>query len=376
MTSVDPPLSVAVTVEQLWQPVPGGSGSYVRELLTALAARGDVAVVGISAAHRGSAADGLLDVPVAASRLPRRALYDAWNVLGAPRAEDIARRGVDVVHATTWAVPPTRRPLVVTVHDLAFLHDPEHFTARGVRFFRRSWHRVRAEATAVVVPSKVTAADCVAHGMDEARLHVVPHGVRVSAISPSTVTAVRKRYGLERPYVLWTGTREPRKNLDRLVAAFAAVRDRRPDLDLVLVGPRGWGDDVEGAPGVRVLGRLSHEDLHAAYAAAEVFCYPSLREGFGLPVLEAMAHGTPVVTSQGSPMAEVTGDGEAGILVDPLDVDAIAAGLLDALDRREVLSAAASRRARAYTWEAAAAATVRVYDEASGRPDMSAAGRG
>src|SRR5690606_32312221 len=162
--------------------------------------------------------------------LPRRALYDAWNHLGGPSAERIARRPIDVVHATTWAVPPTRRPLVVTVHDLAFLRSPEHFTPRGVRYFTRSLARTRDEADAVIVPSQATADDCVAAGLAEADIHVVPHGVRRPA-GPYDVTGLRRRFGLEPPYVLWCGTREPRKNLPGLLAAFAEVRRAHPDME-------------------------------------------------------------------------------------------------------------------------------------------------
>ncbi|EYR64776.1 glycosyl transferase family 1 [Actinotalea ferrariae CF5-4] len=351
-----------MTVEQLWQPVPGGSGTYITELLAALDRRQDTQVRGLAAAHRPRSGRGPRGVTVDHAPLPRRVLYDAWNGLRAPRAEALLRRPVDVVHATTWAVPPTTRPLVVTVHDLAFLHDPGHFTARGARFFVRSLERVVDEASAVIVPSRVVAEDCVAHGIEESRLHVVPHGVRVPAVTARQVDDLRRRHGLHRPYVLWAGTLEPRKNVERLVAAFELVRGERPGMELVLVGPSGWGGrTTSDAPGVRALGRLSWHDLHTAYAGAEAFCFPSIREGFGLPVLEAMAHGVPVVTSAGTSMAEVVGDPDNGVLVDPADASSVAAGILDALDRRSPLAERSLRRAADFTWDRSAAATRAVY---------------
>jgi len=355
-------LRACLTVEQLWQRVPGGSGTYIDELTTALVARDDVHVQGIAAAHRRPAALPA-GVPVAHAPLPRRLLYDAWNSLGAPRAEHVAAGPLDVVHATTWAVPPTRRPLVVTVHDLAFLHDPTHFTPRGVRYFRRSLDRVRAEAAVVVVPSGHTALDCVAHGVDRARLRVVPHGVRVPPVAAEAVVRWRLRHGVPGPYVLWTGTREPRKNLPVLLAAHRALRARRPDLDLVLVGPAGWGDaGAEPAPGVHLLGRLAPDDLHTAYAGAAAFCFPSLREGFGLPVLEAMAHGVPVVTSTGTPMAELVGeDAPGGLTVEPRDPEAVAHALDAVLDDRARFADRARARAATFSWDGAASATVDAY---------------
>ena len=359
-------MRAVLTVEQLWQPVPGGSGTYIVELAAALAAaRTDV--VGLAAAHRaGPPADLRLDVPVRRAPLPRRALYDAWNTVRLPRAEHLVR-GADVVHATTWAVPPTRRPLVVTVHDVAFRRDPGHFTPRGVRFFERSLERTVAEADVVVVPSEATARDCVDAGIDRERLAVVPHGVRVRATTPAEVAAFRSVHGLQRPYVLWTGTREPRKNLAGLLAAFALVAESEPELDLVLVGPAGWGEDatVPDAvrPRVHAVGRLSWADLQAAYAGARAFCFPSLWEGFGMPVLEAMAHGVPVVTSAATSMAEVTGD--AGLLAPATDAAALAEALGRAVGpEHDRLAAAGRALAARATWAAAAEATLAAYHRA------------
>ena len=358
MPSAPSPLRVAMTVEQAWQPVPGGSGTYVAEMSRELAERVDL--TGVSAWHRAPAppdwapSGRLRRVP-----LPRVALYEAWQRVRLPRIEWTAG-AVDLVHATTWAVPPTARPLVVSVHDLAFLAEPDHFTARGVGFFTRALEHVRRRADAVLVPSTHTRDACIEVGIPAERLHVVPLGSRLPATSPQDDADFCARHGLDRPYVLWTGTVEPRKNLPAVLAGYALLRRTRPDVDLVLVGPSGWGDvDVPTGASVHRLGMLSRVDLARAYAGAAVFCFPSLREGFGLPVLEAMSVGVPVVTSAGTSCAEVAGD--AGLLVDPHDHQALAAALETACGPAGPGLAAASRaRAAEFSWTATAEQTLEV----------------
>jgi glycosyltransferase involved in cell wall biosynthesis len=356
-------LRVAVTLEQCWHDVPGGTASSALETVSALQKRGDVVVLGVAARHATlPPAPWTPPVRMHQLPLPRPALYESWHALRWPRVQR-ATGPVDVIHATTLAIPPKSAPLVVTVHDLAFLHEPAHFTKHGMRFFKRGLALTRAHADAVLVPSQSTFDDCVAAGIDFTRLRLVPHGVAVPHIDPADVSAFATAHELPERYVMWCGTLEPRKNVPTLLRAFASLRARDPSLGLVLVGPSGWGDvsvPADLAKGVHLLGFLGTQELHAAYAGARAFAYPSLREGFGLPVLEAMAHGVPVVTSAGSAMAEFVG--EAGLLVDPLDVD----GLRDALEaavgeRHDSLGSAALERSSHYTWDAAAAATVDVY---------------
>ena len=287
-------------------------------------------------------------------------MYDTWARARLPRVEWTVT-GADVVHSTTMLVPPTRKPLVVTVHDLAFLHEPAMFTSRGVGLFRKGLDVARRHADLVLCSSMATMTDALAAGIAADRLRHVPLGVDpVGAVSMSDIASVRERNGLMRPYLLFVGTQEPRKNLVGLLAALAMLDDTH---DLAVVGPPGWGDDVVIPAAVRsrvrAVGFLSAHDLAAAYAGAAVFVYPSLREGFGLPVAEAMAHGTPVVTSRGTSTEEVAGG--AAVLIDPTDPGDIARGIAEALADTGALAQAGRARAAELTWAKTAALTVQAY---------------
>jgi glycosyltransferase involved in cell wall biosynthesis len=221
----------------------------------------------------------------------------------------------------------------------------------------------------VVCPSASTAAACIANGFAPSRVHVVPWGIEVAPASVDEVARVRRTHRLDRPYVFWNGTIEPRKNVPALIDAFGRLGRR--DVDLVIGGRAGWNDELAAVErragvGVRRLGFVPAADLAPLHAGASVFCFPSHQEGFGLPVLEAMAQATPVVTSAGTATEEVVGD--AGITVDPHDVGAFAdaiASLLDDPAHAERLGRAGQRRAaERFTWRRTADGLVRAYEQA------------
>lgn len=363
-------LRVAVTLEQCWHEVPGGTARAAVDLSAALLRRGEVDLVGVSARHSSDPPEAYRPpVPVRRSPLPRLALYEGWHRLRWPSVESIAGE-VDVVHATGIAFPAARAPVVTTLHDLAFLRLPEAYTRRGNAFFRRALELTRRHAAVVCCSSMQTLEDCVGAGIDRDRLRHVPLGVSAPTVTAADRERVRARYSLQRPYLLWTGTREPRKNLSRLLAAYGAITD--PGADLVLVGPAGWHTDRTGTEGdlprgVRTLGFVPGSDLAALYAECEVFCFPSLLEGFGLPVLEAMAQGAPVVTSRGTSTEELAGD--AAVLVDPTDVDELTEAisvLLGDEQRRRELGRLGPARAALYSWDATAQLTGQLYAEVAG----------
>jgi glycosyltransferase involved in cell wall biosynthesis len=247
------------------------------------------------------------------------------------------------------------------------------FSRQGLRFFRRALALAREEATLVLCSSLATLTHCRAEGFDEARLRHVPLGVRAHRAAPDDIERVRDAYGISGRYVLWTGTLEPRKNIAGLLRAFTLLEH---DVDLVLVGPAGWNEDLEQLldelpsqrrARVRRLGWVPAEDLSALYAGAAVFCFPSLLEGFGFPVVEAMAQGTPVVTSHGTSTEELVAGG-AGLAVDPRSPGAIAeavARVLTDVDLAASLARRGIKRAGDYTWERSANLVAATYQEAA-----------
>ncbi len=267
-----------------------------------------------------------------------------WYLAALPLRARRAR--VDLLHCPTFRAPlAVSVPLVVTVHDLAVLRQPEAFN-RWTRAY--SWAvvpRVVRGAVRVIAVSEFTKREAIELlGVAAERIHVIPNA-HDAVFTPEGAAETGD-------YVLAVGTLEPRKNLRRVVEAAA-----RLGVELRVSGGRGWGGVELDGP-VR---RRSDDELARLYRGARCLVYPSLYEGFGIPVLEAMACGTPVVTSAGSATEEVAGG--AAVLVDPLDVEAIAAGIEEATRRRDELVRLGLERARAFSWEHSAAATLAVYRE-------------
>ena len=353
---------IAYTLEQCWRRVPGGTGIAAIEVARELALRADVEVIGVAGRHRHPPTDGFAP-PIAVNSLPLGGplLVESWLRLGWPKVESVVDNA-DIVHSTTIIPPATSLPLVVTIHDLAFLRHPDFFTARGNKVFRRSLDIMLNKADMVLCSSQATLDDCVTAGFSSDRLRHVPLGVRAQTITDEDRARVRATYGLPEQFVLFVGTLEPRKNLTRLIEALGSLRDAPP---LVVVGMAGWGDEAPStAHDVRFTGFVPANDLPALYEACSVFAFPSILEGYGLPVIEAMAHGAAVVTSRGTSTEEVAGG--AAVLVDPLSVESIAAGLLEALSNVDNLRASGLARAAQVPWSATAEATVSAYVEVLG----------
>jgi glycosyltransferase involved in cell wall biosynthesis len=288
--------------------------------------------------------------------VPQALLYEGWHTVGRPRVGP-----ADVIHGTGVAVPPRTAPLVMTVHDLSYLVYPGHFSRAGLRFFRQALRRTRERADLVLCSSRATLDDCAGAGLPAERLRHLPLGIDPPApLAAGAIDAARARHRLPEHYLLFVGTLEPRKNLARLVAAHASLPEAPV---LAVAGPNGWGAGGPEADPVRVrlLGFVGEQDKQALYAGAAAFCYPSTREGFGLPVLEALARGAPVVTSRGTATEEAAGG--AAVLVDPYDVDDIARGISEALAGSRELAAAGPLRAAQHTWAATAQATAAAYRE-------------
>lgn len=288
----------------------------------------------------------------------------------------------DVLFAPNFVPPPTRtRNLVLAVHDLAFRRFPETAPLATRRWLTRLDRALR-QAAEVIVPSRATLDDLVdLYPVDPDRVTVVAHGVDPLRFQPAPadeVARVRKKFGIDGPYLVFVGGIEPRKNLPALLRAYAMLPD---DLRLVLAGTSvPWNlegraslaDALDGLPAgarsrVVLTGYVSDPDRAPLYTGAEALAFPSRYEGFGLPVLEAMACGTAVVTSNISSLPEVAG--EDAVLVDPMDDASIADGLrrvLEDLDLRDRLRAAGPDRAARFTWQDAATRTVAVLHRAAG----------
>jgi len=336
--------------------VPAGRGRVVRELLRALSALdGDDRYV-LYARREPEQSLGLDD----RFRWRMIGLADpAWHVAAARRAS----RDCDALlstnsYLTSWF---TRCPTAVIVYDLVAFIDGAHAQRRAAVIERATIDVGVRRAGALLCISEATRSDLVARVPSAARRAIVVDLAADAGFGdPSAAQrapAVAAKLGIGRPYVLAAGTLEPRKNLERLLQAWAALPEAlRERHELVLVGPTGWDAETilagASAAGIRLTGYLPDDDLAALYAGCELFCYPSLYEGFGLPVLEAMQSGAPVLTSTVSSLPEVAGD--AAVLVDPLSVPAICAALerlLGDAGARDRLRAAGRARAARFSWE-------------------------
>jgi glycosyltransferase involved in cell wall biosynthesis len=304
-------------------------------------------------------------------------LHRIWHRARLPIPIEIAIGRVDLFHEPDFVLPPTLpgTPTVLTVHDLSFIRDPESAFPKLRRYLNRVVPRSVARAAHILADSLATKNDLVGlFGTPPEKITVMYGGVDprfAPAREPERLAALRAKYSLgPEPFILGLGTVQPRKNYRRLIQAFSNIKSQISNVRLVIAGGKGWlYDDIfaevkrlglEGS--VLFPGFVDDDDLPTLYSAAELLAYPSIYEGFGFPVLEAMACGSPVVTSNTSSLPEV--GGEAALLVEPTDVEAIAGAILCLLqdaDLRRNLIARGFEQAHKFTWEKAAAQLLDLY---------------
>ncbi len=267
---------------------------------------------------------------------------------------------LDVFHASNWAFPRTKSKLITTIHDLTFLKYPETHTKYSVAAHTRHLKLAQKYADKIIAVSESTKKDLIDYGIATEKITVI-YEAADSVFKPIDPRDVKTKYGLTKDYFLNVGTLEPRKNLPRLIEAFSKLPTRTIPVgtQLVIAGPIGWGDSLETANNVKFLGFVPDEDLVGLYSGAKAFVYPTLYEGFGLPVLEALSCGCPVITSNVSSLPEV--GGEAAIYINPLSVAEITQAMtaIQKLNLREKSLA----QAKKFSWEKTAKATLKVYQE-------------
>jgi glycosyltransferase involved in cell wall biosynthesis len=353
-----------------------GLGRYAASLAEALLVLGVPLTGFINDPHENHLRPPLQGLPLITANLPRKPwrLRAAASYFGGPNLNHTFE-GVTLFHATEHLLPKlTRARAVFTLHDTAYLLFPKYHLLQNRIYLSVMMPRFLARAQAVICVSENTKRDALRfYPLDPAKVHVIPEGVEprfTPNIAPDECAAVRAKYRLPERFILCVGTLEPRKNLIILLEAYAALRAHHPQVGLVLAGGKGWLYEsfferlrelgLENL--VTLTGYVPEVDLPTLMSCAEIFAYPSVFEGFGLPPLEAMACGVPVVCSNASSLPEVVG--EAGLLLPPTDVlawtEALGRLLTDA-DLRTDLRERGLRQAQHFTWDIAARRTLEIY---------------
>lgn len=375
-------MRIALNVEQLFLPTPGGTGRYIANLAPALSSQFPIdSLVLFSGYHSKSRVRSVLEpLGISASSLrlplPGPTLYEAWHRFNTPPlALRSALRKADLIHAPSPAIPPSGgKPLVATLFDATWELFPKTQSRRSQVWHRRGAIRVAQRARIVLTASESAADDLARYaGIVPDVIRVVPLGADQTLAREEDITKSRRSVGLnDGPYLFWVGTLEPRKNLAILIQAFRQlVREDGIPHTLVLSGPSGWGENhsvmSRSAEEARIMltGPIDDLTLRGLYAGADLLAFPSLYEGFGLPTIEAMVQGTPVVCSDIPSLREVTGG--VARLVDARSVQAWVDALRETLGsphQRSVMSRAGRAWASRYSWERTAAMTRAAYEEA------------
>lgn len=353
---------ILLSLDQLFRSQPGGIGTYVRGLIQGLheVAGEEIEILGLAPKNATTSLD--LNLPTITASANLRTLTALWRYvpLGVPN-------DVDVVHAPTFAGPfsggkPGAMHSAV-IHDVLWRDDPSATSKRGARFHEsRLQFILKNKELHLFIPSPPLIERLVNDGIEESRITAIKLGVDDERVEPTSKAAIRsllETYGVHGPFTLYAGTREPRKNLERLIRAHEIALRKEPGLgELVLVGPQGWGSQYSGH--AKVLGLVPRETLKGLLRDARVMAYVPLAEGWGLPPIEALAQGTQVVASRTTP--SVANNPEV-VLVDPLDIESIVAGLIEAMSKS---SGATDRRRRQFsvaslTWSKMAQDHLRIW---------------
>ncbi len=358
-------LQVAIHAGQLLQPFPGGIGRYVGKLIEALP-QADITPIPFAAGAPAQSIPNWVNLGFPYGRWR----YEAWHRFRRPslRVRKLDGGEPEVIHAPSLAIPPHGRlPLVVTVHDLVFLENPDCLTPRGVAFHKRGLKIAIDEAAAFVVPSAWVANRLEACGVDRARIHVAHHGVDLDGVDLAVPDKSKEEQATNLPetFVLFVGTLEPRKGVAELISALSQVRLEHPDIELVMAGPSGWGELPDlSASHVHWLGSVDDSMLDHLYRHALGLVLPSRNEGFGLPILEAMIRGCPVIASEAACLPEIVG--EAGTLVPVGNVETLAKAICELTDQvhRKSLIQRGLAHAAGFTWQASAQSHAGAYSAA------------
>lgn len=357
----------------------GGNETYIKQLITALAEIDSTNRYSLYLANAQAANEWRAGFAQAHPNFEIRQIPQPTPLVRVPLylAYELRRRPVDVLHVQYTAPPFCPVPVVATIHDLAFEHLPETFTRRGAWQLKMTVRRTAQRAARIATVSEYSRQDLLrTYNLPPEKVAVTYNGIAAhftpTPSTPNEAAQLKTRFGITREFILAVGSLQPRKNLVRLIQAYAKLRTEHPAFtqQLVIVGRKLWLHheifaEVARQPwaaDVILTGYVADEDLPPLYRAAAVFAYPSIFEGFGLPPLEAMACGTPVLTSNNSCLPEVVGT--AALTVDPYDEAALANGLLRVLEEaplRARLRAAGPERAKLFTWRVAAEKTLELY---------------
>lgn len=281
-----------------------------------------------------------------------------WNKFHLLKIESLLGK-IDVLHSSDWTQPPSKAQKVTTIHDLVPIKYPKLSHPKIVSVHKRRFKWVKNEVDSIIVPSETTRDDLVKLGISKDRIVAIPEapGPVFKPASKNKISKIKRKYRISRKYLISIGI-APRKNTERIIDAFEKVRAGE-GLSLVLVGEPKL--EISERRGVKIIGHVPLEDLPSLYSGSEALVYPSLYEGFGLPILEAFSCKTPVVTSNIGSMKEVSGN--AAVLVDPYSVDSLRWGLEKVLNNQKKYVERGTERAKRYSWEKNARETLKVYEK-------------